>query len=240
MWLKEKEFSIKLGGQTFINVPILIQFNGESLFTVRRHEETGEIGIDCDVFDEAGDKIASIRRNNMYPGDQNAFVVDRGEDHITLTDKITGMMLAQVRKNSAALPLELDVSVRTYLPDGRLLDAGPDSCTLGGLFFKGNKLVHCPVGIAINVPNLIVGKDFSNQEIHVDGKTFRRCRFLGCTLVFSATSPFALDHDTFDSTVWRFDGAASLTVEVMKTMHSGGFKDVIDYLIKEITSSKAK
>jgi len=237
MWIKEKEFKIRLGGQTFINVPVLIQFNGESLFTIRRHEDTGDVGIDCDVYDKDGDKIASVRRNNMYPGDRVAYTVDRSENHLTLTDSNTGVVLAHIKKHSDALPLELDVSVRTYLPDGRLLDAGPDSCTLGGLFMAGNVIDTGAVGISINVPNITNGKEFSNQEIHLDGKMFFRCKFKSCTMVFAAIAPFSLSRSDFDEkTTWRFDGAASLTVNAMTTMYHGGFKHVIDHIIKAITT----
>jgi hypothetical protein len=240
MWLKEKEFRIRLGGQIFVNVPVLIQFNGESLFTVRRHEETGEIGIDCDVYDQAGGKIASIRRNNMYPGDLATYEVERSEDRITLRDVKTRTVLAQVRKHGEALPLELDVSVRTYLPDGRLLDAGPELCTIPGLFMVGNTIENGPVGIAISVPNLVCGKEFANEEIRIDGKTFVGCRFRACTMVFSATAPFGLSGNDFDQTGWRFDGAAAATLVAMKAMYDGGFKIVIDDTIKTIRGELPK
>ena len=48
MWLKEREFKIRLGGNTYINVPTLIAFRSEALFTVHRQEESGQLGIDCE------------------------------------------------------------------------------------------------------------------------------------------------------------------------------------------------
>jgi hypothetical protein len=57
MWLKEREFKIRLGGNTYINVATLIAFRGEPLFTVRRQEESGQVGIDCEVYDASGRRL---------------------------------------------------------------------------------------------------------------------------------------------------------------------------------------
>lgn len=235
MWLKEKEFSIQLGGQTFIDIPTLIQFNGESLFTVRRHEDTGEIGIDCDVYSEHGDKIASIRRNNMYPGDKASYVVDRSESHITLTDSKTGVVLASIKRRGAALPVELDVSLRTYLPDGRLLDLGPESSSIGGLFLKGNILQGGLIGVALNNPKLFHGRTFTKETVKVDGLNFTNCQFADCIFLFSGTEPFVLRGNTFSGSFgWEFEGAAALTVQVMTALYSSGFKSQIEGTIRAI------
>jgi hypothetical protein len=149
MWMKEHEFKIKLGGNTYINVPTLIAFRGEPLFTVRRHEESGQVGIDCEVYDANGQKIASIRRNNIYTGDPQSSEVTRSDDRIALTDKRTGSILADVRKHGQALPAELDVSVRTYAPDGSLLDLTPDYSNIRTNVFVGCTIENCSVGIGL-------------------------------------------------------------------------------------------
>ena len=45
---------------------------------------------------------------------------------------------------------ELDVHVRMYLPDGFLLDAGPEETNLGGVTMRGNVFENCGAAIAIN------------------------------------------------------------------------------------------
>ena len=149
MWLKEREFKIRLGGNTYINVPTLIAFKDEPLFTVYRQEESGQVGIDCEVYDANGRKIASVRRNNIYIGDAQSFEVTRSDDRISLTDKQTGSILADVRKHSQALPAELDVAVRTYAPDGSLLDLTPDYSNIRTNVFVGCTIENCPVGIGL-------------------------------------------------------------------------------------------
>ncbi len=239
MWLKEDNFNIRLGGQTFINVPVLLEVNGESLFTVRRHEDTGEVSIDCDVYGEDGEKIASIKRNNAYPGDKASYTVDRSEDHMTLTESSSGIVLAQIKKRGGAQGSELDVSVSTYLPDGQLLKAGPDSSSIGGVFMQGNMMADSPVGISIKLPNLVGKKSFDGVDVHLDGKLFRGCNFKSCKLIFSAKAPFSITGCNFgEGNQWKFEGAASLTVDVMTKLHQGGFQPVIDHLIGLITNKK--
>jgi hypothetical protein len=87
MWLREKEFSIRLGGNTFINIGKLMTFNGESLFDIRRHEDSGEVGIDFDVYDKSGEKLAAVKRNNVYFGDKARFDLTRTESRITLISR---------------------------------------------------------------------------------------------------------------------------------------------------------
>ena len=237
MWLKEQKFTLRLGGQTFANVPNLIQYNGEPLFTVRRRDEDGELAIDCDVFGSDGEKIASIRRNNGYPEDKVTYSVDRTPAQITLTNSQTGEILVAIKKHGEALPAELDVSVRTYLPDGRLLDAGPDSCTLPGLFMAGNHFEDGAVGIAINGPKVVHGKEFENDTVVLDGTLFRKCKFDGgCTIIFRATSPTGLDGCAFSpSCQWRFEGAALLTLDFLRAMYADpAFRPLVEATFNNI------
>jgi hypothetical protein len=44
---------------------------------------------------------------------------------------------------------ELDVHVHMYLPNGFLLDAGPDRTNLAGATLIGNVFENCGAGIAI-------------------------------------------------------------------------------------------
>ena len=132
MWLQEKEFSIKLGGNFFVNVPTLVAFEGESLFAVRRQDD-GYLGIDFEVYSETGEKIASVKKNNIHLGNKDAYALDGDADSMRLVSKSSDQNLVEIKKRLAAAPVELDVSVQTYLPDGRLMDLSPDSSNLGGI-----------------------------------------------------------------------------------------------------------
>jgi hypothetical protein len=149
MWLEETEFSIKLGGNTFINVPVIMAYKGEPLFAVSRNE-SGYLAIDFEVFDATRQKIASIKKNNVYRHHERVheYALEGTADTLRLIDKITGSIIVDIRKRQAATT-ELDVNLRTYLPDGRFLDANPNGCTLPGIFLGNNTFKNCGTGIAL-------------------------------------------------------------------------------------------
>jgi hypothetical protein len=144
-------------------------------------------------------------------------------------------MLAHIKKNDAT-DLELDVSVRTYLPDGRFLDAGPDSCTLPGLFTKGNVMEDCAVGIGINAPNLIHGKEYNKETVKLDGMNFFKCRFVDCILEYSGTAPVSLRaNDIAASCKWNFTGPARLTMQFAHDLFGDpGLRSVAEWFIRMI------
>ena len=148
MWLQEGEFHVRLGGNTYINCHTLIAFNDESLFTLSRQED-GTLGIDFQVFDSSGNKVASIKKNNVYLGDKEAYETGGGPDDTYLRVKATGRILAHVKKRQESAPAELDVSLSTYLPDGRPLELDQFGTNLGGVHMTGSTISNCSVGIAI-------------------------------------------------------------------------------------------
>jgi hypothetical protein len=151
MWLKEKEFSVKLGGNTYINVSVLIAFKGTPLFTIYRSEDDGQVAIDFELYDANRQKIASIRKNNIYldPGNKAEYLLDGTADVIALIEKSSGKRVVEIKKRQAATE-ELDVSLSTYLPDGQLLTADPDKTSLQRMELAGNMIKGAKVGIAIN------------------------------------------------------------------------------------------
>jgi hypothetical protein len=137
MWLKEKEFTIRLGGCLFIDQPILIAFQDEPLFGVVRHED-GQLGIDFEVFDAGRNKLATVKRNQIYSTHKDRFKLEGSADQISMIDVSSGDVLVDIKKRVAAAPAELDVSVRTYLPDGRQMILGPQFSNIAGIFLAGN------------------------------------------------------------------------------------------------------
>ena len=149
MWMKENEFSVKLGGNTFINTPVLISYQGTPLFTVSCNEG-GYLAIDFEVYDANRQKIASVKKNNIYPhkDHKSNYALEGTADTLTLIDKDTGKAIVDIKRRTAATE-ELDVSVSTFLPNGDLLLLGPDSTNIKGTLLKGKIVKNCGVGIFI-------------------------------------------------------------------------------------------
>ncbi len=151
MWEVAERFTVKLGGSTYINCKTLVTFRGEPLFNLRRHDD-GYLGIDFDIYNTEGRKIATVRRNEIYYDgkDKDRFHIDGSENRYVLTDTKTGRTICDIRKRQAAEPAELDVSVHLYTPSGFLFDATPDRTNLpGGNAFINCTFADCGTGIAI-------------------------------------------------------------------------------------------
>lgn len=148
MWKVEKEFAIRLGGNTYIDTPNLIVYQGKSIFNVRRNEADGMLGIDFDVFDSKGQRIATFKKGVVAQGDDANYKIDSGHETYTVTERSSGRQIARVQRRGVG-GAELDVQVHMYLPNGFLLDAGPQSTNLGGITMTGNVFKSCGAGIAI-------------------------------------------------------------------------------------------
>ena len=151
MWEVEENFIVRLGGNTYINVPTLVAFKGESLFTLKRHDENGYLGIYFDIYDSKGKKIAVVRRNEIYSGDKSAYQIDGASDRYLFSEKATGRVICDIKRYEAAHPAELDVSVHLYTPTGFLFDATPEQTNLPRFnVLRGNTFENCQTGIALS------------------------------------------------------------------------------------------
>ena len=117
------------------------------MFRIRRGED-GMLGIDFDVYDKAGKRIAKFAKGVVVDGDTANYVVESGHETYMVTDQSSGRVIARVQRRGVQ-GVELDVWVKMYLPNGFLLDAGPTATNLGGVTLTGNIFENCGAGIAI-------------------------------------------------------------------------------------------
>src|SRR3989339_423349 len=148
MWQVETKFSVRLGGNTYINTPDLIVYKGDPIFQIRRSDQDGILGIDFNVFDSAGKKVAIFKKGIVVQGDTENYTINSTHESYSVTEKSSGRIIASVQRRGVQ-GAELDVHVKTYLPNGFLLDAGPTSTNLGGIVMTGNVFENCGAGIAI-------------------------------------------------------------------------------------------
>jgi hypothetical protein len=146
MWEVEKDFRIRLGGNLYVRTPNLIAYKEEPLFRVYRRDADGVLGIDFDVYDAQGAKVAVIRNSKVVHGEAGYAVKREASDH-TVVNSSTGEVVAKVSRRAEGA--ELEVCVDTYLPDRRRLVAGPESTNLGGLTVANFVIEDCDVGLNI-------------------------------------------------------------------------------------------
>lgn len=68
--------------------------------------------IDFDVYDQQGDKVATVRRNEVYMGNKADYTINGTMNRYTVTENATGTVICDIRKRADAEPAELEVSVR--------------------------------------------------------------------------------------------------------------------------------
>lgn len=148
MWKIETEFEVKLGGNTYINTPNLVVYKGEPLFKIYRSESDGILGIDFDVFDSSGKRIATFRKGIVVQGDAENYDIKTGHDEYSVTENSSGRLVASVKRRGVH-GAELEVTVHLYTPDGFLFDASPSQTNVGGIRMTGCIIKDCGAGIVI-------------------------------------------------------------------------------------------
>jgi hypothetical protein len=149
MWYLEDKFRVIIGGNTYINTPNLVVYKGKPLFTVRRGERDGLLGIDFDIFDKKGDKVATVRNGFVVHGNREDYEISEVMDRYTVTEKANGRLICDIRKRSKSPNAELEISVKLFTEDGFLFDANPQETNLPGVKLRGNVFENCGAGIVI-------------------------------------------------------------------------------------------
>ena len=148
MWEILKNFKIKLGGNYFINCESLISYDNQPVFRrIERRDTDGKLGLDFDVYDDKGQKIATIRRGNVVQGNTSAYEIKHLANCDKVIEKSTERIIVEINKQVP--DADIAVSVHMYLPNGFLLEATPDRINVGTLTMKGSTVSNCKIGIAI-------------------------------------------------------------------------------------------
>jgi hypothetical protein len=152
-WAVEKHFRVVLGGNTFIDTPTLLEYKGQSLFTLERQEETGFLAVSFRIYDEHGAHLGSVVRNDFHPNAHyegpKSFAISGKVHDWVVEERPAGRVVCAIRQKEAAKPAELHLSVNIFTPDGFLVSATPDSINLRGIIMRGNTFVGCRAGIVV-------------------------------------------------------------------------------------------
>ena len=81
-------------------------------------------------------------------------------------------------------------------------------------------------------------RDFSGQDVLLDGNVFTGCTFRNCRVIFRAEQSFELVACSFNDDVqWTFDGSATATINFLTALyHSRGEtgRQVVEDLFEQI------
>jgi len=149
MWHVPQSFKVKLGGNFYIDCDSLIDFHGSPLFTLKRREEDGLLGIDFDIYDSKKKKVATVRRGTIVDGDRETYEIAHGAHHYVVREKKTERLICEIKRADQAVDSELEVSVDMFTPSGFHLVAGPEQTNIGRGVFSGCTIAKCRIGISV-------------------------------------------------------------------------------------------
>ena len=147
-WPVTEGFKVRLGGNTFIDVPVPVQYAGWPLLTLARLPD-GTLGIDLDLHDTSGEVLARVRSSRLSGPEAHRFRATRTDERWTLTEATTGAVLCDLRKRADAEGTVVEVALRLRAPDGTLWEASAEEMDLRNLRFKHNVFRRSKVGIAL-------------------------------------------------------------------------------------------
>lgn len=122
-FLNAQQTVFKMGGVKFEDCTKLISFRGQDILSLKQAPD-GSYLLHADVFNEAGQLVATVR-DNVTTG-RIAFAQASGE--VTLTDKSTGRKICHflAQRDGAGKRTEIAVTLNYYLPTGRKLESTPE------------------------------------------------------------------------------------------------------------------
>lgn len=161
MWEVENQFIVKIGSNTYINVPEIIVYDDKPLFKIVRAKNTNLLGVDFDIYDKKGVKVATIRRGMIVQGDENNYIIRKDYDHFTIKEKSSGRMICEIKKRDKAKNVELDLNVHMYTKDGFFINVTPNGTNVKGLLIKNSTFRNVKRGLVIpkqKIPSEIRGR----------------------------------------------------------------------------------
>ncbi|NJL94067.1 MAG: hypothetical protein HC915_10220 [Anaerolineae bacterium] len=81
---------------------------------------------------------------------------------------------------------------------------------------------------------LVEKQVFGDEEVQVDGRQFKNCRFEGTTLHYTGGALPAFINCQFNAVSLGFGGAADHTLTFLRGLRKGGFAPAIDKIVKGI------
>ena len=119
---------------------------------MKRRESDLLLGIDFDIYDRSGARVATVRKGNVVQGNENDYEIKRLADRYIVTERTTKKVICDIRKKlEAEAGVELEVAVKLYTPSGFLFEATPTHTNLpGNIVIVNNVIENAHTAIAIS------------------------------------------------------------------------------------------
>ncbi len=125
-----KDFVVRIGGNEYTDTPNLLACKGEPLLRVAREEDSGDLDVELDLFDEKGKRRATVHNGEVVRGSGKAYDVRMTENSFTVFDRRKERTVCEIRRRANARDMDIDVSLLLHTPEGFLVHANPDQTNL--------------------------------------------------------------------------------------------------------------
>lgn len=150
--------TVEFATNTFINVPVTLQYDDQPLIEVVRAQQAG-FTTQFSIYHQDGTYLAKVKGSRLFltAGGRKTKLMLRHPDRMTVCE-LEGKTLFEIdRKEAAALKTEAEL----YTPDGSFVKARDRTCSgmilrnrnrplqIGNLHMQGNRLSNCRIGIQV-------------------------------------------------------------------------------------------
>jgi len=134
----------KIGDNYYLNCKHIITFKGQDVFTIKTTDES-EIKINFDVFNEKGNKVATVEDSKLKEGNAELYIIKSTALEYSFIEKASSRIICYVKKveNEETNKCELQIWADMYMPSGFYFQCTPETTNVATL-------------------NMITGSTFSN------------------------------------------------------------------------------
>jgi hypothetical protein len=157
--------AVVLATNTFVNVPIVLQYENTPLIQIVQQETAGYT-IQIPIYHSDGTYLAKVIGSRIFPtaDGKKAGITLEHPDRMTVC-KQDGRTLFEIRRSEAAA---LQTQAELYAPDGyfikcadspvpQLIDTSGNALRIGGITMSGNTFQGCRIGIWVKRGSLSLG-----------------------------------------------------------------------------------
>lgn len=149
----DSSFSVKIGGNYYINFKKIISFSGANVLSVSEGN-SGPIKMNFDVYDKNGKIAAKVKNGVLTEGNKNNYELKNTGKDFTFREKGSGRIICYAKKVAATKKGErtqLWVWVDMYMPSGLYFTATPETTNIEMLnFMKGSTFAGAETAISLN------------------------------------------------------------------------------------------
>ncbi len=128
------ECPVKIGSSYYLNCKHIISFKDQDVFTVN-YANDSEIKINFDVFNDKGEKVASVEDSKLKEGNAEFYTIKSTAVEYSFVEKATSRIVCYVKKvqNEETNKCELQIWADMYMPSGFYFQCTPETTNVAFL-----------------------------------------------------------------------------------------------------------